>query len=331
MRRVGSGIAAVVCVAACGGIGPGGEDTPPVTLHIIASGAGVVRGAGADCRGTCNPTVTKGTKVRLEAVPDSEATFSGWSGACSGTSACELAADADATIAATFVPRPPNSFRLIVSVQGQGRVVSTPAGVDCSGGTCSATFTDGTAVALVATSAAGSKFSGWGGACAAYGACSVTIHNDAQVGAAFELLPVNVSAKVTGPGQVTGGGLTCGNGDTKCNLQVVPGIVVVLSAASAPAARFTGWTGACVGNAPTCWLFVQGDSSVSASFEYELQTLVPNDGHNFQALALNSTSVFFGRWTFDGNGVWRVPKTGGAATLVASGVPSFIVADDAFV
>jgi len=98
-----------------------------------------------------------------------------------------------------------------------------------------------------------------------------------------------------------------------------------------PPRRFTGWTGACVGNAPTCRLFVQGDSSVSASFEYELQTLVPNDGHNFQALALNSTSVFFGRWTFDGNGVWRVPKTGGAATLVASGVPSFIVADDAFV
>jgi hypothetical protein len=62
-----------------------------------------------------------------------------------------------------------------------------------------------------------------------------------------------------------------------------------------------------------------------------LQTLVPNDGRSFTSLALNSTSVFFGRWSNEGNAIWKVPKTGGTPTLVAAGIPYVIVADDGFV
>lgn len=332
MRGVTVGIAVAVCVVSCGGAGPSGSTEPgAVTLHITTTGAGLVRGAGGDCRGSCSPTVTKGAKVRLEAVPDSGAIFSGWSGPCSGTSACELTPNADATIAATFAPQPPNSFRLSVTVQGQGRIVSSPPGIDCSAATCTGTFTDGTTVSLVATSAAGSKFAGWSGACGGADACSVTVRADAQVGAAFELLPVTVSANVSGPGQVTGAGMTCGNGGAACSAQVAPGTVVTLAAAAVPAARFMGWGGACSGNAATCQVTVQSDTSLNATFEYELQTLVANDGRNFTGLALNSSSVFFGRWSFEGNGIWTVPKKGGAPKLVASGIPYNIVADDSFV
>lgn len=341
MRQVTVALAVAVAICVSCGAGDGRVEANDATLRITTTGAGLVRGMGADCRGTCSPAFAKSTTIHFEAVPDSGAMFSGWSGACTGTSACEFTIDADAAVTATFVPQPappPGSFHLNVSVQGEGRAVSVPAGIDCTTScsdctsTCSATFTDGTNVSLTATSAAGSKFGGWSGACGGADTCSVTIRGgDVQVGAAFLLLPFTVSANATGPGQITGAGMKCGNGDTGCSASVVPGTVITLTATAAPAARFMGWSGACTGNAPTCQLAPQSDAAVSASFEYELQTLLANDGHSGGALALNSSSVFFGRWLPEGSGVWSVPKMGGAPKLVAAGIPYFIVADDSFV
>jgi len=47
---------------------------------------------------------------------------------------------------------------------GKGRVTSDPAGIDC-GATCAASFAPDTPVQLTAITAAGSVFTGWGGAC----------------------------------------------------------------------------------------------------------------------------------------------------------------------
>ena len=51
-----------------------------------------------------------------------------------------------------------------VSVVGPGRVISEPSGIDC-GGTCEATFTLGSTIALNAVAASGSTFAGWSGDC----------------------------------------------------------------------------------------------------------------------------------------------------------------------
>ncbi len=229
---------------------------------------------------------------------------------------------------------PAGRRRLLVVVEGQGRVVSDPAGIDCTQSPCSTLFPDGTTVSLTATSAAGSKFAGWGVGCSGPGACSVTLRSDVQVFAHFDGAPpaqVTLSAAVSGPGQVTGT-LTCGNGASACSATLATGSPATLVATAAPQARFMGWGGACSGNAPTCQLTVQSDTAVTAAFEFELQTLVANDGTNLpQALALNSTRVFFGRRTSEGAGIWSVPKAGGTPALVSPGIPVYIVADDAFV
>jgi len=324
-------LASIIVFSACGSSPPpvGKVGPSQATLHIVASGDGMVRGAGADCRGSCTATPAAGASVHLEAVPDSGATFAGWSGACSGAAPCDVTVQGEMSVTATFSR--PVMRKLTVAVQGEGRVVSTPAGIDCAAGACSATFTDGASVALVATSATGSAFGGWSGACSGTAPCNVTLQNDMQISAKFDLLPVRLTATVTGPGQVTGAGLTCGNGASTCGGTIMPGTAVTFTAAAAPQARFMGWTGACTGNAATCKVTVRADTAVAASFEFELQTLVPNDGRTFPSFALNSTSVFFGRYGADGVGVWAIPKKGGTPSLVSPGIPYQIVADDAFV
>ncbi len=328
-------IVLALCLA-CGGSSPpvGNVGSGQAALHITTSGDGMIRGAGSDCRGTCTATPAAGTQLRLEAVPDSGAAFAGWSGACSGTGACQVTVNGEMSVTATFT-RPAGARRLTVVVEGQGRVVSDPTGIDCTSSTCSALFSDGATVSLGATSAAGSKFTGWGVGCSGPGGCSVMLSSDVQVFAHFDGAPPppqpTLSAAVSGPGQVTGGGLSCGNGAATCSAAMAPGSSVTLTATAAPQARFMGWGGACGGNAATCQLTLQSDTGISAAFEFELQTLAANDNTNLFAIALNSTKVFFARRTSDGAGIWSVPKAGGTPVRVASGTAVYIVADDGFV
>jgi hypothetical protein len=91
--------AAVGVVAACGSAandsgspdsGTGRTGPAQFNLTINTSGNGAVRGAGADCRGSCTTQAPSGQQFHLVAVPDSGATFTGWSGACSGAGGCDL-------------------------------------------------------------------------------------------------------------------------------------------------------------------------------------------------------------------------------------------------
>src|SRR6185437_10846941 len=62
---------------------------------------------------------------------------------------------------------PPNTHTLTVPITGDGTVVSSPAGINCTqsvtgtSGTCSAPFVSGTTVNLTATVATGTSFTGW--------------------------------------------------------------------------------------------------------------------------------------------------------------------------
>jgi hypothetical protein len=76
----------------------------------------------------------------------------------------------------------PTSYTLTVSPSGNGSV--SGLGIACPGD-CSQSYTTGTVVALVATPALGSMFTGWGGACSGTGGCSVTMSAARSVTASF--------------------------------------------------------------------------------------------------------------------------------------------------
>lgn len=75
-----------------------------------------------------------------------------------------------------------------VAISGAGRVVSIPAGIDCTDH-CNAAFERGAHLTLTAVPAEGSTFAGWTGACAGLGACEIDVRSDAQASAAFVARP----------------------------------------------------------------------------------------------------------------------------------------------
>jgi hypothetical protein len=133
--------------------------------------------------------------VTLEATPDANSRFAGWSGACSGTSTCTISLAIQTSVTATFgASAPPATVQLTVATSGTGTgtVTSVPEGINC-GLTCSAAFPTGTSVLLTATPSAGSTFTGWTGACSGTAPCSLTLVSNTSVEA-------NLSAASTGEG-----------------------------------------------------------------------------------------------------------------------------------
>ncbi|MDP2709555.1 MAG: InlB B-repeat-containing protein [bacterium] len=73
------------------------------TLTVTKSGYGVVTRDldGISCGSTCS-SYSSGATVILTAAPNANNTFTGWSGACSGTGACAVTMDSPKTVTATF-------------------------------------------------------------------------------------------------------------------------------------------------------------------------------------------------------------------------------------
>jgi len=238
-----------------------GHYTAKATVTVAVSGPGAVRSSGlqGDCRGTCWFSVPRDTPVHLEPVIEGEATFAGWSGACSGTGSCDLAPGVDVSVAATFMAAQPR--RLQVSLNGAGTIRSDPAGIDCPR-TCTADFPPGTAVRLDASASEGWDFSGFGGACGGP-SCTLTLSNDVSAWATFVQRPANLAVQLSGSGIVTSSpaGIDC---PRVCSATFNAGSDVSLTATPATGFSFRAFSGACSGG--SCALHLSGDTRVEAAF-----------------------------------------------------------------
>jgi hypothetical protein len=149
---------------------------------------------GINCGNDCSQAYTDGTSVTLTATAAPGSSFTGWSGDCSGsTASCTVSMSDSRAVTATFdlLPvTPTHSLSVAKSGSGSGTVTSTPAGINC-GSDCSQNYTDGTSVTLTATPAAGSRFSGWSGACSGSTAsCTISMSGSRAVTATFALVTV---------------------------------------------------------------------------------------------------------------------------------------------
>jgi hypothetical protein len=241
------------------------------TLVVNNAGGGTVTStpAGIHCDYICSHAYPAGTKVTLTANPGPGQLFSGWMGACTGSSTtCIVTMNSTTTLSADFEAKsdaPSNTHGLHVMVNGVGTVSSGPDGLNC-GSTCSTFFDENTLVTLVATAAQGWVFAGWSGACEGAGlTCSVTLTQAHHVGAAFvddEHYKLSVTGAVGGIISTSHGAIDCG---TRCIAGYAAGTKVHVIARPRPGYRFDGWGGACSGT-QTCDLTMNSNASVQATF-----------------------------------------------------------------
>jgi uncharacterized repeat protein (TIGR02543 family) len=219
--------------------------------------------AGIACPTDCTQSYNFGQLVTLTAAAGAGSTFTGWTGACTGTGTCSVTVDAAKSVTATFTL---NMYALTVGKSGLGMGTVTGTGISC-GIDCSETVGFGTMITLAASSSPGSTFAGWsGGGCSGTGSCTVTVSAATTVTATFDLQSflVNVGRIGNGAGVVSSApaGIACG---IDCTEMYTYGTMVTLSAAASTGSNFTGWGGACSGTAP-CTLTVDAAKSVTATF-----------------------------------------------------------------
>ena len=251
--------------------------TPSSTYSLAVTSAGTGSGIVSASTGTLTWTgnigtavyLDYGTEVILTATASPESTFTGWSGACSGTGSCTVIMTAARSVTATFMH---NSYLLTVTSAGTGSgIVSADTGtLTWIGSTGTAVYTDyGTLVTLTATASVGSTFAGWSGEeCTGTGTCTVTMSAARSVNATFMITyPLKVTMKGKGTGIVTVniGTLTwvgkIGTAIYDYNTQVI------MTATADSDSIFKGWTNCEIVSGDQCIVTMTAALNINANFD----------------------------------------------------------------
>lgn len=160
---------------------------------------------------------------------------------------------------------------LSLGVTGQGRVLSSPGGLNCTR-LCDADFSKGEVVTLTARPASGWRLSSWVGVparCMNEPTCTVLMNDDVTLEAVFAKIPTaRVQVTVVGQGVVQSGFyLNCGAGVSLCSYSATDaGEQLTIVATPTIGYRFAGWSGACQGTGE-CALTTTGVvQSLTATF-----------------------------------------------------------------
>ncbi len=252
---------------------PKSAQTLSVTPGTGSNGSGTITSSpsGINCPGTCSYQFSAGTQVTLTESPATYNSFSGWGGACSGTSTtCVVTMSSNQSVQYTFTSI---QQQLYLQVYGSGSgtmTTSTPPNLTCTSGLCGPfEVNEGTQFSVYETPALGSVFSNWGGECSGTGACSVTMDGVGQykyVAAQFTSVGTStLTVAETGSGTVTSnpGNIICPG---TCSTPFTTGSSVTLTAAPGTGYEFAGWGGACSGFSYTCTVTVSAATNVSAAF-----------------------------------------------------------------
>ena len=162
-----------------------------LSVAFSGNGSGTVSStpAGISCVTACSAPFGSGTQISLIANPAANSVFSGWSGACSGTGACQVTLGSSTSVTAAFTA---TAYTLTVTLPGNGTgtVTSSPSGITC-GTTCTASFNPGTQVTLSASPSVNSYFVGWGSPCSGTSTCTVTVNANSSVASTINVWPIN--------------------------------------------------------------------------------------------------------------------------------------------
>lgn len=176
-----------------------GPEVPKHDVIVTITGEGSVASepVGVACPGTCIMAFEEGTSVVLSATPADGWQLAEWRDGCTGQ-VCGFQVREDVEIRAVFEEIPAVQYRFDVTIDGQGAVTSSPAGIDCPTD-CSAIFDAEDFVVLESRAAVGWSFIEWTGDCTGQ-MCALELTGDSDVTAVFRAQAIEVTTSSGGRG-----------------------------------------------------------------------------------------------------------------------------------
>gem|GEM_PF-2659602 len=235
-------------------------------LNVTVAGKGTVSGGGINCQPACSVAETANSVIKLTAAPVAGASFTGWSGACSGTSLnCQVTMSQPQSVHASFKTDKQSTLTISSPVVG-GTVTTQPAGINC-GKVCVAPFENNQEVTVIAQPSAGYVFAGWTGACTGTQSCDLTMNGNQTLTAKFAATPpqtYSLTVHDMGSGTVISNpaGIQCGS---NCSSVFTADSQVTLTPTPSAGFRFSSWGGACSGSG-ACVVDMESEESVTATF-----------------------------------------------------------------
>jgi hypothetical protein len=231
--------------------------TPPTpssnqfTLSVNRAGTG----SGTVTSNPTGSTFNVGTQVTLTAAPDAGSTFTGWSGACSGTGTCTVVMNANVSVTASF-----NSNTLTLTATAGSNGTITPSGSKTvqSGASQSYTITPNTGYQIADVKVDGASV----GAVSVYTFSAISASHTISATFTAQVITgsytLNIRKDGTGSGTIT---------HTPAGLTFSSGTQVTLTASPNASSSFVGWSGACTGTAHTCTVTMNSKKTVTATFK----------------------------------------------------------------
>ena len=251
--------------------------TATVSTDISGSGQIASTPDGIICPEVCSNTFDLGSTVQLNPIPEEGWIFDSWSGDtdCDDGSVTVIAGD----VACTAVFIPDLAEFLSVSVDGNGQVTSTPAGIDCPNAFCEVFFDAGTTVTLTPIPDPGWQFESWAGD----DDCAdgiITMPNGANCQAVFITTSATFDLTVTltggpGAGEVFSADspppptLSCINSDTPttvCTETFDANTRVPLNASPFITDTSAAWEGCDITSQGSCEVVMDSDRNVTVNF-----------------------------------------------------------------
>ncbi len=155
--------------------------------------------------------------------------------------------------------------QLTINKNGTGTGNVTGQGINC-GNDCSDEYIKNQQLILTATPTDDSNFADWSGACSGTENCNLTMNQNQNVTAIFNLknkFMLMVSNNGTGTGIVIGQGINCGN---DCSEEYIENTGVTLSANSTAGSSFAGWNGGGCSGTGNCSITMTQNQNVIAIF-----------------------------------------------------------------
>jgi uncharacterized repeat protein (TIGR02543 family) len=231
-------------------------------LSITANDSGIILVDGVEYRPPFSVACDDGATVTLEARPREGHVFVCWSGDITGDeNPTAILVDSEKAITVQFASTP-CELSLSVAGDGLGTVLvdgvehPLPSSVPCDAGA---------AVTLEAAPEEGYVFARWSGDLTdTDNPASITVDDDAQVTAHFDIASCSISVNARGEGAVALDGTTLELPWTGDRLW---GTTLTLEAVPAPNGAFHGWSGDIAGVENPVTLQLDGDKHIWADFE----------------------------------------------------------------